>query len=96
MILRTADNLASHENKSVAKAWKRYRAMIYLAEDTGMRPQEYLALRVEDLLENGVLLSQALDRSNKIGPPKSKAGRRYIPVSEDTMEIIRAYSAIAG
>jgi integrase len=91
LILRTADKLAAHRNQSIAKAWKRYQAIIYLAADTGMRPQEYLALPVHSLLEKGVRVTQALDRSNKIGPPKSNAGRRYIPVGRGTLEVVRAY-----
>ncbi|GGC12545.1 site-specific integrase [Novosphingobium endophyticum] len=91
LILDAADALAVHRNGSIAKAWKRYQAMIYLALDTGMRPQEYLALPTQDLLEKGVRVTQALDRSNKIGPPKSRAGRRYIPVGEGTLKLVRAY-----
>jgi integrase len=65
--------------------------MIYLAADSGMRPQEYLALPIDDLLEQGVRITQALDRSNRIGPPKSRAARRYIPVGGETIEMARAY-----
>lgn len=96
LILSTADQLANHRNQSIAKAWARYRAMVYLAADTGMRPQEYLVLPMHDLLDKGVRVSQALDRSNKIGPPKSKAGRRFIPVGLDTLEIVRSYRRAAG
>jgi integrase len=56
-----------------------------------MRPQEYLALADSDLLEKGIRITQALDRSNRIGPPKSRAGRRYIPVGSETLEMVRAY-----
>ena len=49
LILRTADQLANDKNQWIAKAWNRYRAMVYLAADTGMRPQEYLALPIHDL-----------------------------------------------
>lgn len=90
-ILRTADRLANHKNFWIAQAWERYRPMIYLAADSGMRPQEYLALPIADVLEKGVRITQALDRGNKIGPPKSAAGRRYIPVGSDTLEMIAAY-----
>ena len=65
--------------------------MIYLAADSGMRPQEYLAFPVADLLEQGVRITQALDRSNRIGPPKSRAARRYIPVGSETIEMASAY-----
>ena len=91
LILTTADRLANHKNYWIAEAWERYRPMIYLAADSGMRPQEYLALPNFDVLEKGVRISQALDRSNKIGPPKSVAGRRYIPVGSDTLQMVEAY-----
>ena len=64
----------------IAKGWERYRPMVYLAADSGMRPQEYLALRDIDVQEKGVRIGQALKADNKIGPPKSAAGRRYIPI----------------
>ena len=95
-ILRTADQLANHKNFWIAQAWERYRPMIYLAADTGMRPQEYLALPGGDLLEKGVRITQALDRSNKIGPTKSRAGRRYIPVGLDTLEMVQIYQRKNG
>jgi integrase len=90
-ILRAADALASDKNFWIAKAWQRYRPMIYLVADSGMRPQEYLAIPDSDVLEKGVRITQALDRSNRIGPPKSRAGRRYIPVGAETLEMVRAY-----
>lgn len=95
-MLKAADELANHRNQSIAKHWQRYRPMIYLAADTGMRPQEYLALPIGDVLERGVRVSQALDRSNRIGPPKSAAGRRYIPVGSDTLKIVRHYLLRSG
>lgn len=90
-ILRAADELANHKNHWIKQAWERYRPMIYLAADTGMRPQEYLVVADSDVLDKGIRISQALDRSNRIGPPKSRAGRRYIPVGADTLKMIRAY-----
>ena len=96
VILATADRLANSKNMTVAKAWERYRPMIYLAADSGMRPQEYIALPEEGLLGNGVRVIQALDRSNKIGPPKTQAGRRFIPVGSDTLEMVRHYAVKHG
>jgi integrase len=90
-ILQAADQLANDKNYWIARAWERYRPMIYLAADSGLRPQEYLVLSVSDVHETGVQVSQALDRSNKIGPPKSRAGRRFVPVGKDTLEMARAY-----
>lgn len=91
-ILATADRLANLKNRTIAKAWERYRPMIYLAADSGMRPQEYIALPMVGLLGNGVRVIQAVDRSNKIGPPKTQAGRRFIPVGPDTLDMVRRYA----
>jgi len=95
-ILVTCDRLANSKNQSVAKAWERYRAMIYLAADSGMRPQEYIALPIAGLLQNGVRVIQAVDRSNRIGPPKTQAGRRFIPVGADTLDMARHYAQKHG
>ena len=61
-ILRAADRLANSKNNEIAAAWERYRPMIYLAADSGMRPQEYLVLPIKALDEKGVKVFQALDR----------------------------------
>lgn len=37
-ILRATDRLANSKNEQIAKTWARYRPMIYLAADSGMRP----------------------------------------------------------
>jgi integrase len=90
--LETADRLANSSNEQIARAWKRYRPMIYLAADSGMRPQEYLALPEAALRESGVAVIQALGRDNEIGPPKTKAGRRFIPVGTETLRMVRHYA----
>jgi len=90
-ILKAADQLANDKNYWIRQAWGRYRPMIHLAADSGMRPQEYLVLPIGDLLERGVRVTQALDGSNKVGPTKSRAGRRFIPVGKDTLELVQAY-----
>lgn len=95
-LLRAADSLASSKNKRIARAWKRYRPMIYLAVSSGMRPQEYCALRKQDVLDHGVRVTQAVDKSGKIGPPKTKAARRLIPVSEGALALTRRYIAEEG
>ncbi len=95
-ILQAADRLANSKNNEIASAWERYRPMIYLAADSGMRPQEYLVLPLEGLEAKGVKVLQALDRSNRIGPPKTKAGRRYIPVSPESLDMARHYAAKHG
>ena len=52
--------------------------MVYLAADSGMRPQEYLALLDSNVLDKGVQIISALERQATYRPPKTPAGRRYI------------------
>ena len=91
-LLQAADRLANSKNNEIAAAWERYRPMIYLAADTGMRPQEYLALPPEGLGDTGVEVLQALDRSNRIGPPKTRAGRRFIPTGQESLSMAKHYA----
>jgi len=95
-ILRTADLLANSKNQDVADAWERYRPMIYLAADSGMRPQEYLALPPASLMPKGVNVVQALDGNNEIGPPKTKASRRYISVGAEALGMAKHYAKKHG
>jgi integrase len=90
-ILAAADRLANHKYKYISQPWQRYRAMIYLASDSGLRPQEYLALPTADLLERGIRVTQAVSRSNRIEVPKSPAARRYLPVSTEVLGMTRHY-----
>lgn len=91
-LLEASDRLCHSTDQRVAKAWKKYRPMLYLAVETGMRPQEYLALARSSLQSNGVLVERALDGDGKsISVTKTAAGRRFINVGARTLDIIRAY-----
>ena len=90
-ILQAADQLANNWTPQIAAVGPLSTHDAIRPPTQGMRPQEYLAVPVADLLEQGVRITQALDRSNRIGPPKSRAARRYIPISSETMEMTRAY-----
>lgn len=92
-LLETADKLANSKNARIAKTWERYRPMLYLAVDSGMRPQEYLVLPKSNVFETGVMVTQALERGgHKISVTKTKAGRRFIDLSDDTLEMINFYA----
>lgn len=69
-ILRTADKLANSKNMDIANAWERYRAMVYLAADSGMRPQEYLVL---PLASDG---QEAIRTPELNGSPEERSKRR--------------------
>ncbi len=91
-LLAAADRLANSKNKTIAKPWRRYRPMLYLAVDTGMRPQEYLALARSSLKETGVEVDRALEGGGtEITVTKTRAGRRFIDVSAETMDMVRHY-----
>lgn len=95
-ILHAADELAQDQHSQIRDAWKRYRPMIYLAVASGMRPQEYVALPRRDILKNGVRVSQAMDRSGKIGEPKSRAGHRTIDVGLEVIQMIQDFMGDEG
>jgi hypothetical protein len=46
-LLAAADRLANSKNRQIQRTWERYRPILYLAADSGMRPQEYLAVADE-------------------------------------------------
>lgn len=92
-LLRAADELASSKNAQIAKTWQRYRPILYLAADSGMRPQEYLALSCKNITEKGVKVDRAIDGLGRsISVTKTKAGRRFIDLSPGTIEMVRHYA----
>ena len=92
-LLAAADRLANAKNKQTARTWQRYRPMLYLAADTGMRPQEYLVVPQRNLATDGVKIDRALERGGyRISVTKTPAGRRFIELSDDTMDMVRHYA----
>lgn len=91
-MLKAADRLSQSSNRQIAKAWCKYRPMLYLAVDSGMRPQEYLALSVSSITDNGVLVERALEGSGEeLSVTKTPAGRRHIELSDKTLRILNTY-----
>jgi len=92
-LLAAADRLANAKNAQIAKTWERYRPMLYLAVDSGMRPQEYLVLSQSNVMDRGVKIDRALDAGGKeISVTKTLASRRFIDLSPDTVEMVRHYA----
>jgi integrase len=92
-LLAAADRLANSRNEVYSKAWQRYRPMLYLAVDSGMRPQEYLALPRSNVKERGVAVDRALEGSGtEITVTKTRAGRRFIDLNTETLEMVRHYA----
>lgn len=92
-LLSAADRLANSKNKQIAKAWERYRPMLYLAGDTGMRPGEYLALPNFNVSRTEVKVDRAVERSGqKISVTKTTAGWRWIDLSPETADMVLHYA----
>jgi integrase len=91
-LLAAADRLANSPNGTTARAWQRYRPMLYLAADTGMRPQEYLGLPRHCVVDGGFRVEQAIAGDGRnISVTKTKAGRRMIDASPNTIDMVQHY-----
>jgi len=91
-LLAAADKLANSGNKQTARTWERYRPILYVAADTGMRPQEYLALSGASLRDHGVAVERAIECGGyKISVTKTPAGRRFIDLSPHVYEMVTHY-----
>ncbi|SDE99921.1 Site-specific recombinase XerD [Rhodospira trueperi] len=92
-LLAAADRLANSRNKQTARTWRRYRPILYLAADSGMRPQEYLVIAKSGLHDGGVQVTRALERGGgKLSVTKTPAGRRFIDLSPETYDMVRHYA----
>lgn len=91
-LLDAADRLANSENAQIQRTWERYRPLLYLAVDSGMRPQEYLVAGRSSLRKTGIEVDRALDAGGKtISVTKTRAGRRLIDLSPETLDMVRHY-----
>ena len=92
-LLSAADRLANSKNARVAKTWERYRPMLYLAADSGMRPQEYIVVGKSSLCDGAVKVERALERGDvRISVTKTRAGRRTIDLSPDTFDMVKFHA----
>lgn len=88
-LLSAADKLANSKNNQIASSWQRYRPMLYMAADSGMRPQEYLAFPTFNLREGSYYVDRAVKRpGHTISVTKTPAGCRSIPASTDVMDMV--------
>ena len=92
-LLSASDRLANSRNAQVQRTWEKYRPMLYLAVDSGMRPQEYLVLPHAALKDAGVEVDRALEGGGtEITVTKTRAGRRFIDLSPETLDMVRHYA----
>jgi integrase len=77
----------------IAAAKGQYRPLLLTAISTGLRSSELRGLRWEDVdLEKGeVNVRQRADRYSHIGPPKSKASRRTVPIMPMLINTLREW-----
>jgi integrase len=90
-ILKAAEKLENSKNEQTKRTWERYRPMLHLAADSGLRPQEYLALPEPNVLTEGVRVTQALNKDGKIGKVKTKAARRTVFTGGESLSMVRHY-----
>jgi integrase len=97
-LLAASDRLANSKNARIAKSWARYRPILYMAVDTGARPQEYLAAPSRNLnADNSILIDQAIERGGyKISATKTEAGRRVLELSDQSADMVTHYAATHG
>lgn len=92
-LLHAADRLANSKNVQIARTWERYRPILYLAVDSGMRPQEYLVAAKSSFTDRGVMVERALDAGGqKISTTKTASGRRFIDLSLETLDMVTYYA----
>lgn len=91
-LLAAADRLANKKDQRIAKHWQRYRPILYLAADTGPRPQEYLALAAHNVTDTEIKIDRAIERGGySITSTKTAAGRRWIDISPDVRDMVVHY-----
>jgi integrase len=96
-ILVKLNELASQPDPR-ARAWRRFRALIASAVETGMRASELrgLAWDAVDLKAGTITIKQRADETGKLGSPKSKAGRRTIYISPALVDLLRLWKLECG
>lgn len=91
-LLAAAGRLTNCRNAQIAEAWQRYRVMLYYAADTGMRPQEYLAVPIFNIRSKGTEVDRAIMRpGDRISVTKTPTGKRFLPGSPDVLDMVRHY-----
>jgi integrase len=98
ILIAKLHELASQSNPRRAKAWRRWQALITTAIDTGMRASELRGLPWDavDLKAGTITVRQRADENGKIGPTKSRAGRRTVFISPALVDLLRRWKLESG
>lgn len=92
-LLKASDQLANAKDDRVAKAWERYRPILWVAVDAGPRPQEYLALGLPSIEKNAIVIDRAIAADGKkLSATKTPSGRRTIEVTPCTIDMLNHYA----
>jgi integrase len=89
LVMPTRDELRA----IIAATPDRHRALIFTALFAGLRSSELRGLSWDcvDLKQGQIEVRQRADRHNRLGPPKSKAGMRTIPMSPLLLNTLKAW-----
>ncbi len=92
-LTRSIDVLMGSNNEQRRRAWSRYGPLFYTQLYAGLRPTEVRGLPWHDVdwERGGLQITQDADEDNEIGPLKSGAGYRYIPLPGFVMDLLRAW-----
>jgi len=81
------------QKQQIARAWQRYRPMIYLARFSGIRSSELRGLcwSAIDFKSSCIKITQRADEKGNLGPTKSKNSRRSITIPSLMLSMLTDY-----
>lgn len=97
-LLAAADDLFNDRNLGIARAWRRYRPLVYFLAFTGARISEARAWRWQDYLpdENRIRIHQKAGDGVDVGEVKTVAAVRKLPLHEPLRAALEAMSRPEG
>ena len=95
-LTKSIDQLMRSKNKQTKRTWSRYGPLFYTQLYSGMRPTEVRGLpwRDVDWERGGIQITQDADEFNEIGPLKSGAAYRFIPLPGFVTQMLKAWEKV--
>jgi integrase len=92
-LIASLNEMSNHELSARAARWRRRRAMITTAIDTGIRASELRGLPWSsvDLKRGEIKITQRADENGEIGSVKSSAGKRTIKIPSSLVGLLREW-----